>query len=287
MTRARLVLAMNDLLLKLLMPVIPKGDLSHWVGKFAHREWPEPVNQIVIQKFAEFYKINLDEAEKEISQYSSLGEFFTRRLKPGLRPIGKGILHPCDAVINSAGPIESQRLIQAKNKTYSCAELLRNTGLANEFEGGTFITYYLCPTDYHRVHSSVDGKIFWSCHVPGEFWPVNNWSVQNVPNLFAENERVVTAIDTPTYGKVGLVMVAATNVGNMEMFYDESICTNRRTPEEHVRERTYEPAKPIDRGAELGMFKMGSTVIALYGPGHIKDHGIHLIGKSTRVNEQV
>ena len=227
---------MNDLLLKLLMPVIPKGDLTHWVGKFANREWPEPINHIIIQKFAEFYKIRLDEAEKDLSSYSSLGEFFTRRLKPGLRPVGKGILHPCDGVITSAGKIESQRLIQAKAKTYNCAELLRNSGLATEFEAGTFITYYLCPTDYHRVHSSVDGKISWSCHVPGDFWPVNNWSVQNVPNLFAENERVITLIDSVSHGKVALVMVAATNVGNIEMIYDKNIYTNRRTSEERVRE---------------------------------------------------
>lgn len=269
------------------MPVLPKSDLSHWVGKLAHQEWPEPMNHLIIQKFAEFYRIRVDEAEKDLSQYASLGEFFTRKLKAGLRPIGQGILHPCDAVVTSAGKIDSQKLMQAKAKSYNCAELLRNSSLASEFEGGTFITYYLCPTDYHRVHSSVDGKIFWSCHIPGDFWPVNNWSVQNISNLFAENERVVTLIESPTFGKVALVMVAATNVGNIEMFYDENICTNRRSAEEHVREYTYDPPKPITRGAELGMFKMGSTVIALYGPGHIKSHGAHLIGKATRVNEEV
>lgn len=269
------------------MPILPKSDLSHWVGKFAHQQWPEPLNHLIIQKFAEFYKIRLDEAEKDLSDYSSLGDFFTRRLKPGLRPIGSGILHPCDALVTSAGKIESQKLMQAKGKSYNCAELLRNSSLASEFEGGTFITYYLCPTDYHRVHSSVDGNIIWSCHIPGDFWPVNEWSVKSVPNLFAENERVVTLIDSSSYGKVALVLVAATNVGNIEMFYDENICTNRRSLEEHVRERTYEPTKAIARGDELGMFKMGSTVIALYGPGKIKSHGAHLIGSKVLVNQNV
>ncbi len=274
---------MNDILFKLLMPVLPKSDLSHWVGKFAHQKWPEPVNQLIIQKFAEAYNIRLDEAEKDISEYSTLGEFFTRRLKPGVRPIGTGILHPCDALITSAGKIDSQRLMQAKGKSYSCAELLRNSRLAHEFEGGTFITYYLCPTDYHRVHSSVDGNIIWSCHIPGEFWPVNDWSVKNVSNLFSENERVVTLIDSKGFGKVALVLVAATNVGNIQMFYDENICTNRRSHEEHVREKTYDLPRPIDRGDELGMFKMGSTVIALYGAGQIPNHGLDLIGKNSKV----
>ncbi len=282
--RGRVELAMNELLMKILMPVVPKGDLSHWVGKFAQRKWPEPLNHIIIRKFAKAYNIDLDEAEKEIEDYDSLGNFFTRRLRPGIRPIGKGILHPADAVIRTAGKIDSQKLLQAKGKQYSCAELLRNSHLAAEFEGGTFITYYLCPTDYHRVHSSVDGNIFWSCHVPGKFWPVNDWSVNNIPNLFAENERVVTVIDSIDHGRVALVMVAATNVGNIEMFYDENICTNRRTAEQRVHEHTYDPPKPVKKGDEIGMFKMGSTVIALYGPGQIEDHGSFLVGQRTKVN---
>ncbi len=213
---------MNENLMKLLMPFVPKSDLSHWVGRLVHREWPAPMNQFLIKKFAEAYSINLLEAEKDIAEYSSIGEFFTRRLKPGIRPIGEGIVHPADALITSCGKIESQKLIQAKNKSYSCAELLRHSGLAQEFENGTFITYYLCPTDYHRVHSSVTGKIIWSCHVPGEFWPVNEWSVKNIPNLFAENERVVTVIETQ-FGKVAPVIVSATNVRYIFIFYYENL----------------------------------------------------------------
>lgn len=278
---------MNENLMKLLMPVLPKSDLSHWVGVLAHKEWPKPITRMIIQKFAELYSIDLSEAEKDIAEYSSLGDFFTRRLKPGLRPVGdKLIVHPADAVITSCGKIDQQKLIQAKNKTYNCAELLRHSGLAQEFEGGTFVTYYLCPTDYHRVHSSVDGQIIWSCHVPGEFWPVNDWSVKNVPNLFAENERVVTAIQT-SFGKIALVMVAATNVGNMCMFYDENICTNRRSAEDRVREHSYQPPLNIKKGDELGMFKMGSTVIALYPAGQVPDHGQNLKGKTVRVNANI
>ena len=269
--------------MKLLMPVLPKSELSHWVGRFAHQKWPSPMNQFLIKKFAEAYSINLTEAEKDLTQYNSIGDLFTRKLKAGVRPIGPGIVHPADAVITSCGKIESQKLIQAKNKSYNCSELLRHSGLAQEFEGGTFITYYLCPTDYHRVHASVDGNIFWSCHVPGEFWPVNDWSVKNIPNLFAENERVVTAIET-SFGKVALVMVAATNVGNMCMFFDENICTNRRSEEDRVREHSYTPPLPIKKGDELGMFKMGSTVIALYPPGQIADHGESLRGQRVKVN---
>jgi phosphatidylserine decarboxylase len=275
---------MNENLLKVLMPILPKSDLSHWVGVLAHRKWPGLINRLMIQKFAQAYSIDLSEAEKDIAEYTSIGDLFTRRLKLGVRPIGdSAIVHPADGVITSCGKIEHQKLIQAKNRSYNCAELLRHSSLAQEFEGGTFVTYYLCPTDYHRVHSSVDGQIIWSCHVPGEFWPVNEWSVQNIPNLFAENERVVTVIES-SFGKVALVMVAATNVGNLCMFYDENICTNRRSTEDRVREHSYQPSLIIKKGAELGMFKMGSTVIALYPAGHVPNHGDDLKGKKVRVN---
>lgn len=257
---------MKDRLFDVMMPLLPKNDLSHWVGRLVHKRIPGPVGRKSVELFAKYYNIDLNEAEYPIESYKSIGELFIRRLKPGARPVGEGVVHPADAQITEAGTIEQLQLIQAKGKNYTVAELLRSGHYAANFEGGSFLTYYLCPTDYHRVHSPVEGEISWSCHVPGELWPVNNWSVNAIHNLFAVNERVVVMIETPK-GKAALVMVAATNVGNMTMSFDESINTKYRGAERAVKERTYNPRKPVQRGDEVGIFHMGSTVVMLYEKG--------------------
>jgi phosphatidylserine decarboxylase len=258
---------MKNQLFDLFMPILPKNDLSHWVGKFVHRPLPGLVGRKSVEWFARYYNIDLDEAEYPLEHYRTIGELFTRKLKAGARPVGEGrVVHPADALISQAGPIEKLQLIQAKGKNYTVPELLRCGHYHLDFEGGAFLTYYLCPTDYHRVHAPVDGEIIASCHVPGQMWPVNEWSVNAIPNLFAINERVVVIIQTPR-GKVALVMVAATNVGNMTMSFDTQITTKHRTPERHVREHSYNPPIAIKRGDEIGIFHMGSTVVMLYEKG--------------------
>lgn len=258
---------MKDKVFSYVMPLLPKDDLSHWVGRFVHHKLPGPLARKSVELFARHFKINMLEAEYPLEHYQTIGELFSRRLKPGARPIGQGpVVHPADSQITEAGRIEKQTLIQAKGIDYKVTELLRSPYFSADFEGGTYFTYYLCPTDYHRVHSPVDGKIVWSCHVPGEFWPVNMWSVNHVENLFSRNERVVAMIETPR-GKAALVMVAATNVGNMTMTFDPHISTKDREGERHVRERAYDPGINIARGDEVGIFNMGSTVVMLYQKG--------------------
>lgn len=258
---------MKNLLFDLFMPILPKNDLSHFVGKLVHRRLPEPLGRFSVKTFARYYNINLDEAEFPLGHYETIGELFTRKLKPGARPIADSpVVHPADAFISQAGVIDHLTLVQAKGKTYSVPELIRSPHYAPRFEGGSYLTYYLCPTDYHRVHSPVDGEIVWSCHVPGAMWPVNEWSVGAVENLFTLNERVVVMIQTER-GLVALVMVAATNVGNMTMSFDPEINTQSRNRRRHPRERTYSPAIPVRRGDEIGIFHMGSTVIMLFERG--------------------
>lgn len=261
---------MKDKIFSYVMPLLPKDDLSHWVGRIAHHQLPGSLGRKSVELFARYYKINMMEAEHPLERYPSIGELFSRRLKAGARPIGLGpIVHPADSQITEAGVIEKQTLIQAKGIDYKVTELLRSPYFSADFEGGTYFTYYLCPTDYHRVHSPVDGKIVWSCHVPGEFWPVNSWSVKNIDNLFSRNERVVAMIETPR-GKAALVMVAATNVGNMSMTFDPHISTKDRAGERHARERVYDPGIAIAKGAEVGVFHMGSTVVMLYQKGMVE-----------------
>jgi phosphatidylserine decarboxylase len=261
---------MKNRLLDVVIPMLPKNEMSHFIGRLVHQRLPLPVSRMSVSAFAKYYNINMQEAEHPISHYKSIGELFTRRLKSGVRPIASdAVVHPADAQITEAGVIDQMTLVQAKGKTYTVPELLKSTHHAADFEGGSFFTYYLCPTDYHRVHSPVDGEILWSCHVPGQLWPVNAWSVNKIENLFAVNERIAVIIQTPK-GKAALVMVAATNVGNMSMSFDDSLSTRLRHAERQVRERTYSPQIPIKRGEEIGIFHMGSTVVMLYEKGMIE-----------------
>ncbi|MES2962305.1 MAG: archaetidylserine decarboxylase [Bdellovibrionota bacterium] len=257
---------MKNKIFDVVMPVLPKNDLSHFVGRLVHIPLPQPVGRRSVEWFAKMYDIDLSEAELPVDQYRSIGDLFMRKLKAGVRPVGEGVVHPADAVITEGGPIENQTLIQAKGKTYTVSELLKTDEWTTTFDGGQFMTYYLCPTDYHRVHSPVDGRVVWSSHIPGELWPVNAWSVNAIHNLFAVNERVALVIDTPK-GKIALIMVAATNVGNMTMTFDPSIATTKRPANRKVAEKTYDPALEIARADEVGIFRMGSTVVMLYEKG--------------------
>lgn len=277
---------MKNRLFDVLMPILPKNDLSHWVGRAVHRPLPGLLGPKSVEWFAKFYNINMNEAEYPLSHYRTIGELFTRRLKPGVRPIGEGVVHPADSVITQAGVIQSQKLIQAKGKDYTVPELIRSTHYSSDFEGGHYLTYYLCPTDYHRVHSPVDGEIIWSCHVPGELWPVNDWSVNSITNLFSTNERVVVLIQTPE-GKAALIMVAATNVGNMTMCFDDQINTSMRRGERKAKDRSYEPGISIQRGDEIGVFNMGSTVIMLYEKGVIPSDVSPYIGHHVKMGESL
>jgi phosphatidylserine decarboxylase len=139
---------------------LPKNHLSFLMGKLAHLDLPQFIWTPVIKLFSNFYKINLDEAEKPVSEYTSLGDFFIRRLKAGARPVGlEWALHPADSVITQLHRIQDGNLIQAKNKYYKVNDFLHDSEGMNKYNNGFFVTYYLCPTDYHRVHSPVDGII--------------------------------------------------------------------------------------------------------------------------------
>ncbi len=269
------------MLMDLLIPVLPKNDLSHAVGKIVHTKLPGSLGRKSVGMFARYYNINLEEAEHGLEDYPSIGALFTRKLKEGLRPVGKGIVHPADALITEAAPIKDGQAIQAKGRTYSVAGLLGGGPYSENFNDGAFVTYYLCPTDYHRVHSPVDGKIIWSNHIPGALWPVNEWSTQKIPNLFNVNERIAVVIESER-GLVALVMVAATNVGNMSMTFDPSITTKVRRGSRKPHPKTYAPGVTVSRGEEVGIFHMGSTVVMLYAPGVLQGAVSKLKGQQSK-----
>ncbi|MFN3453993.1 MAG: archaetidylserine decarboxylase, partial [Pseudobdellovibrio sp.] len=206
---------------------LPKNHLSYIVGKIVHLPLPSIIWTPLIKIFAKYYNINLNEAEKPVSEYTSLGDFFVRKLKTGARPLGfTWAYHPADSVITQADTITDGKLIQAKGKTYNVNDFIADSEGLKKYDLGQFLTYYLCPTDYHRVHSPVSGVIQKVVHIPGALWPVNNWSTDNIHELFSINERVYVEIKTER-GLVGAVFVGATNVGQIELSFDSDVRGNQ------------------------------------------------------------
>lgn len=254
---------------RVLLTVLPKNHLSAVMGRLMETPWPKTLTQVSLRWFVRKYKINLSEAEKPLSAYPRISDFFTRRLKLGSRPIEGDLVHPCDGALIQAGTIKRGRLIQAKGKTYSLAELLASESEAKYFADGCFLTYYLCPADYHRVHFPASGQIYGATHVPGTLWPVDAASVQRISNLYCQNERVITRMETDR-GRATVVMVGATNVGKISLAFDAKVVGNRLSKRMSVRrgaDRAYSPPLSAEVGQELGVFHLGSTVILLLQKG--------------------
>ena len=263
---------------------LPKNHISYLIGKLVHLRGPRIIWTAIIKIFAHYYKINLDEAEFPVSDYPNLGEFFVRKLKPGLRPISSDgfSIHPADSVITQFQKIKNGKLIQAKNKFYDVNDFLKDDQALSRYNEGLFVTYYLCPTDYHRVHSAVDGVIQNITHIPGALWPVNKWSTENIDQMFSINERVVVEIQTEK-GWVAAVFVAATNVGQIILSFDESIRGNQFNLDKPFVKTNIN--KSIKKGEELGMFRMGSTVVMLYQKSTITDRNLLSVDISSESNE--
>lgn len=259
---------MRDVAFMTLMRLLPKSALSSLVGLATRAPAPAPVHQAVMRTFARTYRVNLDEAADPIESFNTFGEFFTRRLKPGARTIDAdptAVVSPCDGRVSQLGAIDAGRCLQAKGVWFPVDRLLGDARRALDFEGGTFITIYLSPRDYHRFHAPLDGKVTGYSYQPGEFWPVNPASVRTKDALFAINERLVTYLDTAA-GQVAYVAVGATCVSRIQAAYD-AITTHRGEP---MRTVSYPAPKPLKKGDEVGMFEMGSTVILLFQRGRVR-----------------
>lgn len=246
-----------------LLRYVPKNYASYFIGKLVHT----PLSKPFLRWFARTYQIDIDAAERPIDEYQSIGHFFTRNLKEGLRPIEGDLVSPVDGVLRNYGVITGGLLEQVKGRDYSVGSFLGSDELGRQFDGGIFFNLYLSPQDYHHVHSPVTGEVTRAVHVPGKLWPVNDWSMSNVENLFCVNERILTLVRTPNYGDVAVVMVGATNVGKMSVTYDAFISNNLRTAKPEVH--TYDPGRAIKAGDRLGTFHMGSTVVLLFERGKL------------------
>jgi phosphatidylserine decarboxylase len=259
---------MNDQTFMKLMQLLPKSALSSLVGMATRAPVPAPVHRAAMKAFAKAYKVDMEEAEHSFDRYSTLAEFFTRGLKPGMRPVDAGekvVVSPVDGRVSQVGYSEHGRCLQAKGIEYTVDELLGDSEAAKPFHGGAWTTLYLSPRDYHRIHAPLAGVITGYAYIPGEFWPVNPASVKNKQSLFCVNERLVTYLDTAA-GKCAVVKVGATCVSRIKAAYDEMVTHTGQPGKVH----RYDTHIPVAKAGELGRFEMGSTVILLFEPQRVK-----------------
>ncbi len=243
---------------------LPKHFISAVAGKLANSE-NTFLKNILVQRFAKFYKVNMTEAKQsDLKSYKNFNAFFTRELKEGARIINQDnstIISPADGAISEIGNIEKETIIQAKGINYSLGNLLANQKKYKEiFTNGNFATIYLSPKDYHRVHMPMDGKLIETFYVPGDLFSVNETTANNIPNLFARNERLICIFET-SIGPLAMIFVGAIIVSGIETVWNPKNHYNKRKTlfSENFNDKNIY----LKKGDEAGLFKLGSTVILL------------------------
>jgi len=268
--------------------LLPKGALTRLAGAFAGARCGA-ITTWVIRRFIDRYGVNMAEADDpDPAHYPSFNEFFTRALKPGARPLADAdFVCPVDGAISQFGRIQRDQIFQAKGHHYSTMALLGgDAAAAAAFEDGDFATIYLSPRDYHRIHMPAAATLTRMVHVPGELFSVNPATAAGVPGLFARNERVVCHFDMPVGGRTVpfvLVLVGATIVGSMATVWHGVVNPPRPGG---VRTWRYADAPvALDRGAEMGRFLLGSTVVLLWPKDTIAFHPDWAPARPVRLGE--
>lgn len=271
--------------------LLPQLAITRAAGWLAEQKWGA-VTHFIIKLFAKQYKVNLAEAAKsEPSDYATFNEFFIRQLKDGVRPINSEnnvLCLPADGKVSESGDISTNRLLQAKGHFFTLETLLANDEeMAAKFQDGTFITTYLSPTDYHRVHMPCDATLRKMIYVPGELFSVNPFLAEHVPNLFARNERVICEFDTE-FGPMVQILVGATVTASMSTVW-AGVVNPPRAKEVVVwnYETEGEKAIKLQKGEEMGAFRLGSTVINLFPKGKVNLNAELTAGAKTRMGEEL
>jgi phosphatidylserine decarboxylase len=227
-----------------------------------------------IRTFLRIYGVDLGEAlEPDPHAYPDFNAFFTRALRPGVRPVTEApgaVACPVDGVVSQAGVIRDGRIVQAKGREFSAQELLGGSAEhAEPFAGGRFATLYLSPRDYHRVHMPLTGRLTAMVYVPGRLFGVGAHTARAIPNVYARNERVAALFATEA-GPMAVVLVGAMFVAAIETAW-AGLVTPPRGREVRITDYSSAPEPVVlPRGAELGRFNMGSTVIVLYGRDRVE-----------------
>ena len=274
---------LNDRQFLLLQSVLPKRALTEAIGALA-RTRGGALTHAAVRRFVARYGVDMAEAaDPSIESYATFNEFFTRPLRPGARPLANAAwLCPVDGAISQFGAIEGDRIFQAKGHDYTTRALVGGDAeLAARFEGGSFATLYLSPRDYHRIHMPRRAKLARMMHVPGELYSVNPVTARNVPGLFTRNERVVCLFESEA-GPFVMALVGATIVGSMATVWHGVV--NPPRPRD-VREWTYADGPVLERGAEMGRFLLGSTVVMLFPRNALRFNAAWAPGRGIRMGE--
>jgi phosphatidylserine decarboxylase len=232
-----------DAVFRLFTELSSRRTLARMTGSIAKSRG----SRILLRKFARHYGIDVAEAEKPLQEYRSLNEFFTRRLRPEFRPIDAQtdtLVSPVDGVLVAAGEIHAGKLFPVKGQVYTSSDLLGGSPHASRFEKGTFAVIYLSPSNYHRIHSPIDGTVLEWDRIPGTVYPVNDRGMRMMPRVLSRNARLVTYIEHESR-LLALVKVGAMNVSSIRYAAED------------------EPPEKVRKGDELAYFEFGSTVVLL------------------------
>lgn len=256
---------MWNALFRLLTELSSQKWLSRLTGLFAKSS----VSRHLIPRFSRMYGINPADAEKSLEQYASLNDFFTRRLKAGLRPIDsseQSIISPVDAKVTGIGIIQDGLLVNVKGQDYTIEELLNRSPRTVNYKNGFYMVLYLSPTDYHRIHSPVSGSIVEKEHVPGKVYPVNEFGMRRMKRTLSRNERLITYI-AHDRAEIAVVKVGAMNVSSIR--YAEPL--NNK----------------LNKGDELAYFEFGSTVVLLMESGVFRPRPDLMLNSKVRMGENI
>ena len=269
-----------------LQHALPHHAVSRLAGKVASSETPW-LRDRLIRRFIAAYDVDMSEAARNVGEFKSFNDFFTRELKPGARPLAdasKYILSPADGAVSQVGTIKEGRIFQAKGRHFTAAQLLGGDDeAAQRFEGGQFATIYLSPRDYHRVHMPAAGVLQSATYVPGDLVSVNQVTAENVDGLFARNERLSCLFDGPD-GRFASVMVGAMIVAGIETVWSGLVETHNP---KLVREEFGSGEHSFAAGGEMGRFILGSTVVLLFEPGKVAWDANLKAGDAVRMGQAI
>ena len=278
---------MSDRLKVLLQYALPKRRLTTLAGRIAGARGGALTTRL-IRWFVGTYGVDMQEAaDSDIASYKSFNDFFTRPLKPGVRPMANAdFVSPVDGAISQFGAIDDHHMVQAKGHRFTTAALLGgDAALAARFRHGSFANLYLSPKDYHRLHMPCDGTLQRMIHVPGALFSVNPVTARGVPNLFARNERVVCLFTSADHGPFAMVLVGATIVGSIATVW-HGVVNPKRT--DTPSEWDYAGQNIIlKQGDEMGRFLLGSTIVMLFGEGAIAFNEDWTPERSIRLGERM
>lgn len=256
-------------MIKWLLRAMTELSSRKWISRITGRFAQSGASRHMIPRFAKLYGIAIEEAEKQIHEYRTLNEFFTRRLKPGMRTVHDGpnsVASPVDAVITGIGGIRSGTIVNVKGQDYTIDELLNGSARASRYHNGFYMVLYLSPTDYHRIHVPVTGQIVEREHIAGKVYPVNEFGLRHMRRVLSRNERLITYIQHQN-GEAAVVKVGAMNVSSIQYvlpLHDS-----------------------VAKGDELAYFEFGSTVVLLLEENTFAPRADLQLGSKVRMGDSL